>query len=103
MGILGGIVVLVPIAAILTTVPRALWIARARPDLRALSDFYVGSVSCIMVTFLFEGYLFGVLTFVVMFIYIILSLGQFLDHAYRAERSSIDEEAASESQGLPAL
>jgi hypothetical protein len=56
-----------------------------------------------MVTFLFEGYLFGVLTFVVMFIYIILSLGQFLDHAYRAERSSIDEEAASESQGLPAL
>jgi hypothetical protein len=104
MGVIGGVMVLIPIAAILATVPRALWVGRVRPEVRALSDFYVGSVSCMLVTFLFEGYLFGVLTFVVMFVYVMLSVGCFLDDVYRSERSYEDADGSAgpePSVGLP--
>jgi hypothetical protein len=106
MGILGGILFLIPVLSILASLPRALWVGRARPELRALSDLYVGAMSCMLTTFLFEGYLFGVLTFFVMFTYVMLSLGHFLDDAYRVERwGSAGTPTADEdtSLGLPAL
>jgi hypothetical protein len=105
MGVIGGLVVLVPTIAILLTLPRALWTGRVRPELRALSDFYVGSGAFVLVTFLFEGYLFGVLTFVVMFVYVMLSVGSFLDDVYRSERSYEDVDGSvgpEPSVGLPA-
>ena len=104
MGVIGGLVVLVPTIAILLTLPRALWTGRVRPELRALSDFYVGSGAFVLVTFLFEGYLFGVLTFVVMFVYVMLSVGSFLDDVYRSERSYEDVDGSvgpEPSVGLP--
>lgn len=106
MGVLGGLAILVPIVSILASLPRALWIGRVRPELRALSDFYLGSMACMLTAFVFEGYLFGVLTFFVMFIHMMLAVGHFLDDAYRSERAvagADDFPNVDTTTGVPAL
>jgi hypothetical protein len=84
LGVLGGIAVLVPFAAMASSLARALWVGRLHPEARKLSDLYVGLIGSFVIINVFEGFAFGVLTFPMMSIYLVLSLGGFLFDHYAA-------------------
>ncbi len=84
LGLIGGIVVLLPFAAMVANCVHANWLGRADPDYRRICDFYVGSSLAIIVFNTFDGYGFGLLTFPVVFMYLNFSLGDFLAAEARA-------------------
>ncbi len=78
MGILGGIALLLPVAAAVGYALKGTSLARERPEYRRLVDFYLGACAVILILNLFDGYAFGFLTFPVLFMYVVLTMGAFL-------------------------
>ena len=98
LGVLGLAVVLLPFGAMVFAVPKALWLGKADPAYRRLTDFYVGSVAAILVLNTFDGYAFGFLTFPVIFMYVTFTLGDFIQDSARDTATST---AALELPGEP--
>jgi hypothetical protein len=93
MGLIGGIALLLPVAAAAGYALKGVFLARDRPEFRRLVDFYLGACAVILVLNLFDGYAFGFLTFPVLFMYVLFTLGAFL--AEQAEASpayQVDDE-----------
>jgi hypothetical protein len=82
LGILGVIAILIPFAAMAASLPKALWVGRLHPEARRLSDLYVGVIGSFVIINVFEGFAFGVLTFPMMAIYLVLAAGGFLFDRY---------------------
>jgi hypothetical protein len=82
LGIVGGIVLLVPFGAMGISMFRILWIGRSNPEPRRLCDLYFGMIGSFVIMNILEGFAFGVLTFPMMTIYVILALGGFLTERY---------------------
>jgi hypothetical protein len=93
MGIVGGGLLLVVVAAMLLGAYRAWRIGRARPDLSPLADLIIASTAFTLVSNAFEGFMFGLLTFFVVFTYALFAMtayvidagGQDLDHLNAGE------------------
>jgi hypothetical protein len=83
LGLVGLAVVLMPFGAMVLAVPKALWLGKADPSYRRLTDFYVASVAAILVLNTLDGYAFGLLTFPVIFMYITFTLGDFIQDSAR--------------------
>lgn len=101
LGIIGGIALLVPFGAMAISMFRVLWIGRAHPETRKQSDLYFGVIGSFVLMNLLEGFAFGVLTFPMMSIYIMLALGGFIAEQYSGA-TMLASDSEDEWQAYPA-
>jgi hypothetical protein len=75
MGIIGGILLLIPGAMMIRDAIRSLWAARQRPG---LPDYHFALSGVLVLANLYEGIAFGVLSLPVMFIYMCFAVGNYV-------------------------
>lgn len=93
MGVIGGIALLCPVFSAAGYAIRSIGLARERPEYARLVDFLLGALTVILILNLFDGYAFGFLTFPVLFMYVIFTLGAFLaEQAEMVPGAVVDDE-----------
>ena len=97
MGLVGGVVLAVPVLLALRDALIAWQLSRREQSYRRVVDFYLGSCAALLVLNVFDGYGFGFLTFPVLFMYLIFSLGGFLVERAKSERAEWDTDIEPEA------
>jgi hypothetical protein len=99
LGLIGGLIVVMPFGAMLLNCVRANWLAKADANYRRLADLYIGSSMAVLVFNILDGYAFGLLTFPVVFMYMNFSLGDFLASEARvaAEGQYLEPDSVSDA------
>jgi uncharacterized membrane protein YjdF len=84
LGLIGGIFVTIPFAAMLANCVQAHWLGKANPTYGRLCDYCIGTSLALLIFNTFDGYGFGLLTFPVVFMYMNFSLTDFIAAEARA-------------------
>ncbi len=95
MGVLGGCILAVPVVSMVVNMLTAILVRQQRPEVGPVADLVVASLGSILITNALEGFFFGLLTFQVIFIYIVLALAAFV-----CEYPSLPDDNVDESDSI---
>lgn len=95
MGSIGGLALLAVVVAWITCTIRVWRMGRAVPSLALHADFFIAATAFLLLANAAEGFMMGVLTFFIPFIYAIFAMGAYVLDVGQRELSAEDEQPES--------